>query len=432
VAEQARALGDSGTVASLRQFVHWLRTQASEGARIAEAVANEPDDDAVRILTIHASKGLEFPIVILAGLGVLPNNNAPRVAWTTAAGGEDALEVRTGRMNSYFQTPGFEDCRQTERQHSFLERDRLFYVAATRARERLVVSAFHKPFLKVSHADRHREQKCCVAECIEALRPEFPHWRTLQHGMAIGPGISAAAGGEDTAEAREAWITERARLLQRHAKARVIAATAIAHDAPSHDWDVPEEVPEPETDVPPWKKGRAGTSVGRAVHAVLQTIDLASGDGLAETANTQAVAEGIADEAARITRLAESARTSPTVQAAVASGKFWRELYVGASIDGVLVEGFIDLLYESVDGLVLVDYKTDSARDPVAIDRAMERYRLQGAAYALVLEQALGRPVAGCVFVFSEPRTERAVTDMPAAMAEVRVQLAARFTPAGR
>jgi ATP-dependent helicase/nuclease subunit A len=250
--------------------------------------------------------------------------------------------------------------------------------------------------------------------------------------MAIGPGISATTGGDDSPEAREAWVSERRALLEQRARARVIAATTIAHEEPALDVDLPGETPEPETDVPPWKKGRAGTSVGRAVHAVLQTIDLASGAGLAETANTQAVAEGIADEAARITRLAESARTSPTVQAAVASGKFWRELYVGASIDGVLVEGFIDLLYESADGLVLVDYKTDSARDPAAIDRAMERYRLQGAAYALVLEQALGRPVAGCVFVFSEPRTERAVTDMPAAMAEVRVQLAARFTPAGR
>ena len=68
------------------------------------------------------------------------------------------------------------------------------------------------------------------------------------------------------------------------------------------------------------------------------------------------------------------------------------------------VEGFIDLLVADGDELVVVDYKTDTARTDAELDAALERYRPQGAAYALALEHVLGRPVSRCVFVFARPQ----------------------------
>jgi ATP-dependent helicase/nuclease subunit A len=167
---------------------------------------------------------------------------------------------------------------------------------------------------------------------------------------------------------------------------------------------------------------------------VLQTIDLRTKSGLREVAASQCVAEGIAGDAQRdrVARLVESAIDSSAVQAALASGRMWREVYVATEVEGVLLEGFIDLLYETPEGLVVVDYKTDSARDAAAIDRAMERYRLQGAAYAVVLERALQKNVARCVFVFTEPRAEREVADLPAVMDEVRARISSKLVPAGR
>ncbi|MEJ7584481.1 MAG: UvrD-helicase domain-containing protein [Acidimicrobiales bacterium] len=67
VIDQARAWSEV-TGGSLREYLAWVEQQTAEGARVAEAVLPETDDDAVRIMTIHAAKGLEFPITILSGM----------------------------------------------------------------------------------------------------------------------------------------------------------------------------------------------------------------------------------------------------------------------------------------------------------------------------------------------------------------------------
>jgi hypothetical protein len=55
----------------------------------------------------------------------------------------------------------------------------------------------------------------------------------------------------------------------------------------------------------------------------------------------------------------------------------------------------------------------------------LARYRLQGAAYALVLQEALGRPIAGCRFVFAQATRdpESELPDLAAAMADVRAEI---------
>ena len=120
-----------------------------------------------------------------------------------------------------------------------------------------------------------------------------------------------------------------------------------------------EDKGEPESPEP-WRRGRAGTSVGRAVHAVLQAIDLASGADIDDRARAQAAAEGIPEREDEIGRLARTAVESDVVKRAVASGRFWREVPVAAAVGGGSLHGFIDLLFEEEDGLVVVDYKTDS------------------------------------------------------------------------
>ncbi|MCU1458411.1 MAG: UvrD/REP helicase, partial [Actinomycetia bacterium] len=137
--EQARAFVENGG-SSLGGFLDWAREQAEEGARVVEMVVPEPDDDAVRILTIHGAKGLEFPIVIIAGLNADEDATAPNVLWDAAGRPEICLGPRDNR----FTTAGAEVLLDPDAEAAQAERARLLYVAATRARDHLLVSLFQK------------------------------------------------------------------------------------------------------------------------------------------------------------------------------------------------------------------------------------------------------------------------------------------------
>jgi len=101
-----------------------------------------------------------------------------------------------------------------------------------------------------------------------------------------------------------------------------------------------------------------------------------------------------------VARLVRAACDSEPVRRA-ATARHWREVPLGAPIDGVLLEGFVDLLYELPDGrLVIIDYKTDSVSG-AEVDRRMERYRLQGGVYGLLVAEVTEREVARVEFVFA-------------------------------
>ena len=174
-------------------------------------------------------------------------------------------------------------------------------------------------------------------------------------------------------------------------------------------------------DLPPWLKGRYGTAVGRAVHGVLQTIDLPDGAGLEEALAAQCEAEAVPDRLNEVRELVLQALGSPSVVEA-ASSPHWREIYSCTPHEGRLLEGYIDLLYRGADGLVVVDYKTAATSDPEVLDQRVEGYRLQGASYALTVASSTAEPVVRVTFLFLTPNgaVERHLSDLDATVDDVR------------
>ncbi|MGI8796250.1 MAG: UvrD-helicase domain-containing protein [Acidimicrobiia bacterium] len=418
--DMARAFVDGGGT-SVRSFVDWIEDQIEREARAVEVVVPEADDDAVRILTVHGAKGLEFPIVVLTGLNVGYQHRPGPVLWR-----DSHPEVRLG-PNSGFETAGWAEVHERDGRADRAEKVRLLYVAATRARDHLVVS-MHR-----------RERDACAAAWLaehagglglaRAMTAPGPTGEWQEAGReeeAVGVPHS---DGDDVLAARARWRSERAERLAAGARAATVAATALAAHVAGDGALDPDLAKEPvEDEVPAWRRGRAGTSVGRAVHATLQSIALDTGDGLDDTARAQAWAEEVPAHEAEVRDLVRSVLDAPIVRAAVDGGRFWREVPVAVNIDGVTLEGFVDLLVETPEGLVVVDYKTDRAPGDDELDALMAKYRVQGAAYALALERVLGQPVARCVFVFSrrgEAAVERDVADLPAVVAEVEARVQA-------
>jgi ATP-dependent exoDNAse (exonuclease V) beta subunit len=292
------------------------------------------------------------------------------------------------------------------------ERVRLLYVALTRARDHLVVGVF-RAVTKGEETDAARlDVRLRGREGVEVMEEVWE--------PAGAPRPAAPPDGvtpEEQRSAEEAWVARRAELLAQMGVLRTQSATGLARADPEAGL-----APEVGEDIAAGRRGRAATSRGRAVHAVLQVIDLATRAGLDDLARAQAAAEGIPEQAAEVARLVRAACDSEPVRRA-ASARRWREVPLGAPIDGTLLEGFVDLLYELPDGrLAIVDYKTDSVHG-AEVDRRMERYRLQGGVYGLLVAEVTRREVARIEFVFAAAGEVRTVTDVEPVVGEVRTLL---------
>lgn len=398
VVDQARAFGDAAG-GSMRDYLAWATLQGTEGARVVETVLPETDDDAVRIMTIHGAKGLQFPIVVCSGTTTqaAARLGGVQVLFPTSGGYEVSLAKRA-------HTDAFELHQAFDEQMSFHEKLRLLYVACTRARDHLVVSV-------------HRAERANTPDPSRLTLAE------LLHDAAAGaiadttePASASRAGVVPTSALPppdlDTWIAEHDAAFATGARRRFVSATALArfHDDTA-DLDPGVLKEGRDLELPPWNKGRYGTAIGRAVHAVLQTVDLTTGAGLTDLAAAQAAAEGVLGFEETIAALVRFAIGSPSI-AAACRGEYWRETYVAVPVEGLTLEGYVDLVYRdaaAAGALVVVDYKTDAIRDESDLAARLAHYRVQGAAYAIAVAAATGEPVDRCVFVFLSPDGVREV-----------------------
>jgi ATP-dependent exoDNAse (exonuclease V) beta subunit len=409
--DQARAFEEANG-GGLRAFVEWAALQAADSARVHEPLLPETDDDAVRILTIHGAKGLEFPITILSGMTTQPGGARRGVSLVWGDDGRPEVSLRKGIATANHE-PRFD----LEVEMDAHEKLRLLYVAATRARDHLVVSAHHK--LESTKADGTRkESKETYASRVWHFFEDHPDlWRTLpdvpEQLQLVTVETPVAPSIEDD---RAAWVAAREAVLDQQRIPRAMSATSVARTAQVDLYDDNDDEADDtdEATVPHRRRGRAGTAVGRAVHATLQVLDLAAPREIEAQVRRQCEIESIPDSAPHVERMVRSALESDAVTLAI-THRHYKELFVAAPVGGRTIEGYVDLLVDTPEGLVVVDYKTDGVRSEAEIDEKLAGYELQGAAYALALLEVTSRPVAECRFVFCRPSgaIERSVADLP-------------------
>jgi ATP-dependent helicase/nuclease subunit A len=413
VIDQARSWSEA-TGGNLRQYLAWVELQLADGARVAEAILPETDDDAVRIMTIHGAKGLEFPVTIVSGMSTKPQARPVQAEVVFPPSGRVGYKVgRAAKTDEYVAWAPIDE------QMSYHERIRLLYVACTRARDHLVVSLH-----RAERANPPGAEKRTNAELLLEGMGDLTAGGLPDFGETGGFVPSPAVVRLPPLPPRPEWERELSAALTRAARPTTVSATSLTEEG---EPDVEQEPVDPgfqkrprDLDLPPWLKGRYGTAVGRAVHGVLQTIDLATGDGLDDAVAAQCEAEAVTARAGEVRSLAADALGSRSVREAAASAH-WREVYVCVPVQDRQLEGYIDLLYRGPDGLVVVDYKTASTSDPEDLDRRVEGYRVQGCSYALAVRDATGEPVTRVTFVFLTPDgpVELDLADLGAGAAEV-------------
>jgi ATP-dependent helicase/nuclease subunit A len=386
---------------SLRGFLDWMDRRAEEGSRMEEAPVPEADEDAVRIMTIHAAKGLEFPVVIMLGLGDRPSARFSSVIFDKSG----RCEARLGSGASEFKTAGYDGLREIEKEAEEAERIRLKYVAATRARDHLVLSLYHSA------------EKTDAAAIMEYCRDAAGLWEEIDLSRVTPYREGAETAADETFDNSadlQRWKEQRSLILAQSSLPAAVSVTDLLKLAKE----------EAEGGEVYYRTGRGGSSLGRAVHSVLQSIDLATGAGLEDFSRAQAAAEGIAGQWQEVARLAGNGLRSDTVRLAVESGSCRREVFVSAMVEGRLLEGIMDIVFEENGGLVIADYKTDAVDNEAELLGKKDVYELQAGLYALIAQEATAKPVRRVVLLFLRSKKEIAPADMQRLIAEARARVA--------
>jgi ATP-dependent helicase/nuclease subunit A len=447
-------------------FVRFVRDQEAVGARELEAVAEEEGADAVRLLTIHAAKGLEFKVVVVADAG---RDKAPPAS-------DEILALSDGRFGFRVADPitserkgafAYEAVREARKAEERAERLRLYYVAMTRAADRLIVSGAIDPSRTADETTPigwvlgqldARELEGAEGEPVELER----------EGARVVVRVDRFSPGEEPAPVEEPAGSDGQLALFEpggggalppivpplppladvpapplHRVRRLSFSALALFERCSYRYYAERIVgmkPSDERLAAPGTTGLAATEVGDAVHRLLELVNLRKPlppEDLAEHVRGW-YPSVTPDELDRIAAFVASYCESELARRVASLEGVRTERPFAFVHDAVLLNGRLDVLQLAGDRALVLDYKTNSLEEGRPEEIVEKDYRLQRLVYALACFRAgagevevvyhfLERPDAVVSSVFTDDRIGELEAELSAAIAGIN---AGRFVPA--
>ena len=456
--------------ADIAGFVRFVREQDALGARELEAVAEEEGGGAVRLLTIHAAKGLEFKVVIVADAGrdvAGPRGPDEIVALSDGRFGFRMVHPTRGEPQPVF---GFEEVRDAARDQEQAERLRLYYVAMTRAIDRLIVSGAIDP-------GRTADRTTPIGWVLERL---------AAHGVVADADDSPIE--LDRGEARFVLTVNRstrepsAGEVEQPGDADPELQLALFDELPAGrrrlgiELPTLDDVPAPQVHdvrrlsysalalfercsyryfaervlgLPPRRprssegesEGLAATELGDAVHRLLELVPLDE-PVAPPREELDRIVRGwypvvLDEELERITQLVDAYCGSALASRVAALRGARPERPFTFEHDGVVLRGRLDVLWREGDRALVVDYKSNALEGRTPAEIIDSEYVLQRLVYALVCLRAgatdvevayqfLEAPGDVASTTFTHADVETLETQLSAAIARIR---AGEFRP---
>lgn len=451
-AEKFESSGYRGLFAFVTQLRRLLEAGQAPATRGAAA------GNGVRLMSIHKSKGLEFPIVILADLDHAFSRqdfDTPVLVHPTMGLGPRRVDLK---RKIRYPTLAREAIQEKLRRENLAEEQRILYVAMTRPKEKLILVD------SLYYAAGRLKKLAAVASCpvlpetvaggksfgdwlllpllcqasaaplraladatVETLysgdtapwqvfihdsetyreRPQRPRWETeeVAEDVPFDPGLL----GFSYPYARETALP--AKVTATQLKGRVLDEEIAEHAA-----HTPYLRPLSQPKFRRESQGLTPAERGTATHLVLQYLDFADSDVAAQVerlrqrallteqqaaaVDMDALTRFLASPLAKDIRGGQNLLREYPFTLLLSAQSYDREAMSG---DEMLLQGVVDCCFETEDGLTVVDFKTDHVMTAEEVRQRAEYYRPQLEAYSRALETVLEKKVVRRTLYFLRP-----------------------------
>ena len=418
----------------LHRFVLWLRQLSEKGKGVA---SRNSEGSSVRIMTVHKSKGLEFPVVFLSDTARRFNMSDNKEAVLIHSKLGLGPKVFNAEKGIQYPTLARNAIALRAKRETLSEEMRLMYVALTRPRERLYITAVMKKvpeFLEKRKAELSvpmSPQSLAAASApiswlvSAALADEEKHIKISKYV----PDAHEKAGAENSAAVeadREAAkeLERRLGFVYPHKDAQELPSKITATELKGReeaDADAQSIVPKPQRrfrmpDFTKKDKPLTGAEKGIATHLALQYMDIS------QTGSVEAIEREIQrlfekrfisqrEREAVDTQAIYKLFSSPLGERMRKADFMEREFHFSllcpankllgkAADEKILLQGVVDCCIAEGGKLTVIDYKTDNVRSEEDIKKKSEFYRSQISAYAAALSRIFDMEVKESVLYF--------------------------------
>ncbi|HLC34296.1 MAG TPA: UvrD-helicase domain-containing protein [Anaerolineales bacterium] len=375
-------------IARVEDFLDYIETLKAAGAREGEAPSEA--QGAVRLMTVHKAKGLEFPVVVLADASRQAPNDYARIILSRELG----VVARPGRRTDE-EPVSYRLAKAMEREEEQAEEQRLLYVGATRAQERLIVIGYRGG----------QRGSSWFSQLVEAL----PEESASEAGAATEPVLRLPDTGGLIAlrTVRDLPSPVRQPASVHPLPREEAALTPLYQVVPEHEFEISDDkLPFLEAarkrrqDIFAAHAREGARLVGNLVHLAIRRGCFQGDVRLGAMLGAAVREAGVLDEAeagqhiAHVERLLERLRGDPH-WAAFERARRYHEVPFSVSKGEGVSSGYIDMLVEDgPQAWQVVDFKTTRIETESELERLMQTDFLpQLARYREAVERQLGGTV---------------------------------------
>ncbi len=376
--------------ATLAGFVRLMQRMSESDEAEPEARLASDEDDVVRILTVHAAKGLEFPCVILADLGG-PIKKAVSSSWDSSPETGIGLKIRKPDTFSYFEDFSLAQIRERRASREAEEQNRLLYVAMTRAKDHLILSGVNSP---KSWTEKLAGLKQMIG--MPVAEPEIVTKRNEFQKDSYVRKVDALSGLKEKPQAAAKAIELLKPLDKPYQMLEDVTVSdvlrVVTHDEiemlPTAPIYGDEELPRNE--------------FGTLFHKLMELSVRSSRRGFVAPSQIQRLTKGLSiDQKKEMEESFVRFWKTSSAKEILSAKRVQPELPFIYKTPYGLLKGQIDLLYETAGGeWVVLDYKTNRIQ-PEELEKAAKRYEWQLGLYALIFRELYGKMPSHGILYFS-------------------------------